>query len=92
MNHLDQRKVTIYDALLLKIISCNSHNRISATYVRYPFKHVKFVCKHAKHHQSSNTVTISGSVTGVICRVLTPKDKERHASTPLQEKAILFVT
>ena len=48
MNLFSKRKAVIYDAMLLIIISCNPHNRILATYVKYPLENVKFECAHAK--------------------------------------------
>ena len=55
MNPLAQRKVTIYDAMQLKIISWNFHNRILATYVQYPLEDVKSRCGHAKQYRPTIT-------------------------------------
>ena len=41
----------------------------------------------ANHQQSSNIFTIQGKVTGIICRALTPKDKERYSSTLTKQNA-----
>ena len=35
----------------------------------------------ANHHQCCGIFMIQGNVTGVICRVVTPKDKERYPSS-----------
>ena len=34
----------------------------------------------ANHHHCRSIFTIQGNVTGVTCRVVTPKDKERYPS------------
>ena len=63
--------------MLLKITSGKCHRTILATYLQYPFdQHCSVVV--TKHHQSSNIVNIDSNITGVICRVITPKDKERY--------------
>ena len=40
----------------------------------------------ANHHQCSSTFTIQSNTTGVICRVVTPKDKERYPSPLTKQK------
>ena len=88
MNPLAKRKISIHDAMLLKCISWNSHNKISATYVQYAFENAKFRCGHAKQWRWTTTSLATLLPYKVPQLISTRKNKYRYPSPLTAQKWI----
>ena len=75
--------------MLLKITSGKYHRKILGTYLQYSLDQQCSVVE-TKHHQSSNIVNIDSNITGVMCGVITPKDKARYPC-PLTRRKLNIV-
>ena len=84
----------MYDAIAVKIISLDPTTGFRQLYIQdIPVMMFTHSCGHAKQWLRNSTtiytaiVTIQRNLTGVICRVVTPKDSER-IFTPLQKNVL----